>query len=88
VGLDCAAAGRLRANEDFLCDLVEPPKKYWFAHESARLLNPRSTFRDFSAQWLAWLTPKDKEIVHNPGGRSSVYAPLQEFLAGHGHGQE
>jgi hypothetical protein len=63
------------------CDLVEPPEKYWFALESAKVLNPSSRFDGFSGQWLAWIGAEGREVVGDPASHSPVYRPLKEFLS-------
>jgi hypothetical protein len=74
--------GERRAAVTLFCDIVEPPEKYWFALESARLLNPPSVFDAFSRQWLGWLGHEEKAIVLNPEPYSPTYRPLQAFLTG------
>jgi Domain of unknown function (DUF4303) len=64
------------------CDLVEPPDKYWFAPESAKLLNPASNFEEFSKQWMAWIGNEGREIVGSPASHSPIHGPLTEFVAG------
>ena len=39
--------GDERRSVVLLCDLVEPPEKYWFAVESAKALNPPDVFQGF-----------------------------------------
>ena len=65
-----------RAAVVLLCDLVEPPEKYWFAVESARRLNPPQVFDGFLKQWMVWLSPSDRVIVDDPAAHSPVYRPL------------
>lgn len=69
-----------RADVTLFCDLVEPPEKYWFAFESARLLNPPSVFDAFSTQWLPWLGREGREIIRDPELHSPTYRPLHAFL--------
>lgn len=72
--------GVRRTAVTLFCDIVEPPEKYWFALESARLLNPPSVFDAFSPQWLAWLGPEEKEVVLDPEPHSPTYRLLLDFL--------
>jgi hypothetical protein len=74
-------AGEERGFITLLCDLAEPPEKYWFALESVRLLNPPSVFENFSGQWLSWIGDEGRQIVEDPGSHSPVYAPLKALLA-------
>ena len=66
------------------CDLVDPPEKYWFALESAKILNPPSTYQSFASQWLAWQNKEGREIIADPAHHSPVYRPLRSFLADEG----
>ena len=59
-------SGEERGAVVLLCDLVEPPEKYWFAVESARRLNPPEVFDGFLKQWLAWLSPNDRAPIEIP----------------------
>ena len=73
--------GNERRTLVLLCDLVEPPEKYWFAVESAKALNPPDVFQGFLTQWLAWLSPADRAIIDDPSSHSAVYRPLRDFLS-------
>jgi Domain of unknown function (DUF4303) len=75
-------AGEERRAVVLLCDLVEPPEKYWFAVESARRLNPPEVFDGFLKQWLAWLSPNDRAPIEDPAAYSPIYRPLRAFLDG------
>jgi hypothetical protein len=75
-------AGDERSSVVLLCELVEPPEKYWFAVESARLLNSPGVFEGFLKQWLAWLSPGDRAVIEDPSAHSPIYRPLRAFLDG------
>jgi hypothetical protein len=78
------ATGDERHSVVLLCDIVEPPEKYWFAVESAKVLNPPAVFEHFLSQWLAWLSPSDKTIVEDPEAHSKIYRPLREVISAMG----
>ena len=73
--------GEERGSLVLLCDIVEPPEKYWFAVESARTLNPPAVFQGFLSQWLAWLSPSEKAIIEDPESHSEVYRPVRDILS-------
>ena len=74
--------GKQRDVVVLLCDLVEPPEKYWFAVESARRLNPLRVFDGFLEQWFAWMSPNDRAEIDDPAAHSPIYRPLMDFLIG------
>jgi hypothetical protein len=73
--------GKQREAIVLFSDLVEPPEKYWFAVESAKLLNPPTVFEAFLSQWLAWLSPNDRAVIDDPSSQSTVYRPFRDFLS-------
>lgn len=74
--------GAARTSVVLLCDIVEPPEKYWFAVETARRLNPPEVFDGFLKQWLAWLSPEDRAAIEDPAAHSTVFRPLVSVLDG------
>jgi len=74
--------GQDRERVALFCDLASTHDTYWYVVESARALNPPSTFRAFLPQWLDFVGDEGRAIIRDPESFSPLSQQVRAILAG------